>query len=130
MKEIRWMKQIKFYGVLFLCIAMLSACGEKEADSQVEFGTSMNDVVGESESESSETASEPEVKEEGETKPEPEPIPEPVITTITISAVGDVTLGTNQKHSYSKSFHEYYDKYGKEYFFQKVKLRRYFYRIR
>lgn len=121
MKEIRWMKQIKFYAVLFLCMAMLSACGEKAADSQVEFGTSMNDVVGESESESSETASEPEVKEEGEIKPEPEPIPEPVITTITISAVGDVTLGTNQKHSYSKSFHEYYDKYGKEYFFQKVK---------
>ena len=47
--------------------------------------------------------------------------PEPVITEITISAVGDVTLGTNQKTSYGGSFHEYYDKYGKDYFLQNVK---------
>lgn len=53
--------------------------------------------------------------------PAPTPTPEPVITTVTISAVGDVTLGTNQKHSYSKSFHQYYDKYGADYFLQKVK---------
>lgn len=58
---------------------------------------------------------------ESTTSPTPTPTPEPVITTITISAVGDVTLGTNQKHSYSRSFHEYYDKYGKDYFLQKVK---------
>ncbi|MBE5939307.1 MAG: CapA family protein [Lachnospiraceae bacterium] len=54
------------------------------------------------------------VTEEPTTKPEPE------VKTITISAAGDVTLGTNQKQGYERSFHLYYDKYGKEYFLKKV----------
>jgi len=48
-------------------------------------------------------------------------VPEPEITEILISAVGDCTLGTNQEHTYSKSFHEYYDKYGVDYFLKNVK---------
>ncbi len=47
--------------------------------------------------------------------------PEPEIVQITISAVGDITLGTNQQHSYKNSFHQYYDNYGEEYFLQNVK---------
>ena len=47
--------------------------------------------------------------------------PEPVVTTVTISATGDCTLGATQTHGYEGSFHEYYDKNGEEYFFAGVK---------
>ena len=53
--------------------------------------------------------------------PEPTPTPTPVILKLTISAVGDVTLGVNQKTTYSGSFNEYYDLYGADYFLQNVK---------
>ena len=43
------------------------------------------------------------------------------MVTITISAVGDVTLGTNQKHTDPNSFHDYYDRYGSSYFLQNVR---------
>lgn len=49
-----------------------------------------------------------------------EPVP-PEVIQITINAAGDVTLGTNQQHSYKNSFHQYYDNYGQEYFLQNVK---------
>ncbi len=45
----------------------------------------------------------------------------PEIIEITISAVGDVTLGVNQKSGYAGSFNEYYDKYGGDYFLKNVK---------
>lgn len=48
------------------------------------------------------------------------PTPTPVIIDILISAVGDVTLGSNQKQGYEKSFHEYYDTYGEDYFLKNV----------
>lgn len=53
----------------------------------------------------------------------PTPIPDlPAgVVELVISAVGDVTLGSNQKHGYERSFHEYYDKYGEDYFLQHVK---------
>ena len=53
--------------------------------------------------------------------PTPSPTPTPVVIDIVISAVGDVTLGINQKQSYDRSFHEYYDTYGADYFLQNVK---------
>lgn len=39
---------------------------------------------------------------------------------ITVSAVGDCSLGKLQIHSYERSFLNYYDKYGKDYFFKYV----------
>lgn len=60
----------------------------------------------------------------GTESPETETVQEPVepeVVQITINAVGDITLGTNQKHSYKNSFHEYYDNYGHEYFLKNVK---------
>jgi poly-gamma-glutamate synthesis protein (capsule biosynthesis protein) len=45
----------------------------------------------------------------------------PVETTLTLSFTGDCTLGTNQKHSYPNSFHQYYDKKGADYFLSKVR---------
>lgn len=57
------------------------------------------------------------------TAPEPAPTdpPAPVETSITLSFVGDCTLGTNQKHTYPDSFHAYYDKKGADYFLSKVR---------
>lgn len=43
------------------------------------------------------------------------------IVRVRISAVGDVTLGVNQKQGYPGSFDEYYDTYGADYFLQSVK---------
>lgn len=45
---------------------------------------------------------------------------EPEVISITISAVGDCTLGTNYKMSYKNSFDEVYDRKGKSYFFKNV----------
>ncbi len=45
----------------------------------------------------------------------------PVIQTVTISATGDCALGTLQLHGYERSFAQYYDKYGEEYFFENVR---------
>ena len=55
------------------------------------------------------------------TEPEPAEPPEPVITEITLSFTGDCTFGRNQKQSYSGSYDQYYDKYGPDYFFSKVR---------
>lgn len=63
---------------------------------------------------------EPGPTEPAPTEPEPTEPPEPVITQITMSFVGDCTLGKNQKQPYSGSYNEYYDKYGPDYFFKKV----------
>ena len=60
----------------------------------------------------------PEPESDSDTQPE---TPEETTVSITISAVGDVTLGTNQKTSYEGSFHDYYDRYGPEYFLQNVR---------
>lgn len=45
----------------------------------------------------------------------------PVIQKVKITAVGDCTLGPTQKQGYAGSFHEYYDKYGENYFFDGVR---------
>lgn len=43
------------------------------------------------------------------------------ITTVTITATGDCTLGNNQEQSYSGSFNSYYDSQGQDYFFGGVR---------
>lgn len=47
-------------------------------------------------------------------------IPDPEIS-ITVSVVGDCTLGTDEHFNYSRSLNAYYEKYGADYFFQNVK---------
>ena len=42
-------------------------------------------------------------------------------TTLTISAIGDVTLGQDERFSYSGSFNQYYNLHGPGYFFSGVK---------
>ncbi len=46
--------------------------------------------------------------------------PEPAVS-ITISVVGDCTLGTDENFNYSRSLNAYYEKYGGEYFLKNVK---------
>lgn len=46
--------------------------------------------------------------------------PEPEIS-ITVSVVGDCTLGTDENFNYSRSLNAYYEKYGAEYFLKNVK---------
>ena len=58
--------------------------------------------------------------EETETGTATETQQEPVIQTVKITATGDCTLGATQTHGYACSFHEYYDKYGQDYFFKNV----------
>ncbi len=48
-------------------------------------------------------------------------VEEPTVQTLTITAVGDCTLGVTQDQSYDGSFHAYYDSYGESYFFQNVR---------
>lgn len=46
---------------------------------------------------------------------------EPEIQKVTITAVGDCTLGSTQKQGYAGSFHDYYDRNGEDYFFKGVR---------
>lgn len=50
-----------------------------------------------------------------------EPADSAQVVDITISAIGDVTLGQDERFLYAGSFNEYYDKYGASYFFEGVK---------
>ena len=58
---------------------------------------------------------------ETETEEATEVVAEPVIQTVTVTAVGDCTLGVTQTHGYAGSFHEYYDQNGEDYFFGGVR---------
>lgn len=49
------------------------------------------------------------------TKPPMDPV------SLTVSVVGDCTLGTDENFDYSTSLNAYFDSYGKDYFFQNVK---------
>lgn len=56
-------------------------------------------------------------KDSGTAKPSP--TPEPV--SLTVSVVGDCTLGTDEAFDYGSSLNACFDNYGKEYFLQNVK---------
>lgn len=111
----------KKYVILGMIVTalFLSACGNgnqvsennNQSNSQTEVGSQTE----------SELTSETESETETETEPETETESESEITEILISAVGDCTFGHNQKQGYSKSFDEYYDNYGADYFFQNVR---------
>lgn len=58
---------------------------------------------------------------ETETEEATEVVAEPVVQTVTVTAVGDCTLGVTQTHGYAGSFHEYYDQNGEDYFFGGVR---------
>ncbi len=63
----------------------------------------------------------PETTAQEEIQPTETQEAEPLIQTVTLTATGDCTLGATQTHGYAGSFHEYYDKYGQDYFFDDVR---------
>lgn len=66
---------------------------------------------------------EPAVTEPTTTVTEPPATPPhiPVETSLTLTFTGDCTLGSNQKHTYPNSFHQYYDENGPDYFLSNVR---------
>ena len=91
-----------------LCLCLLCGCG-KHADPEPTVQTAPTTLH----TEPTTTVTEPPTTV---TAP-----PAPVETTLTLTFTGDCTLGTNQKHSYANSFHEYYDRKGADYFLSKVR---------
>ena len=59
------------------------------------------------------------IEEEASAEENKNTLSEPV--SLTVSVVGDCTLGTDETFSYDTSLNAYYDSYGKDYFFQNVK---------
>lgn len=59
------------------------------------------------------------IEEEASAEEDKNTLSEPV--SLTVSVVGDCTLGTDETFSYDTSLNAYYDSYGKDYFFQNVK---------
>ncbi len=93
--------------LFLLCFCILGGCTKNDAE-EVE-------VLVESEIQESE-----ETNVEIEVEAEPEII-EPTVISVTISAVGDVSLGPVQVHTYTRSFTEFYDLYGADYFLSGVR---------
>lgn len=107
------MKRKVYLLVMILALGIFAGCGNRESEKEIK-------SLAETMTEEIETEFTGLQKSDSETaKLDTEA--EPEIIEITINAVGDITLGTNQKHNYSNSFHEYYDNYGHEYFLQNVK---------
>lgn len=91
-------------------------------DSQVQSDTDICDSNGENENsdESSSSAdSENPDSSSGTSDSAYSSITQPV--TLTVSVVGDCTLGTDENFDYSTSLNAYFENYGKEYFLQNVK---------
>ena len=102
---------------LALCLLLsLAACADDTAEVPNETVAAMATEPAPTEP----APTEPVPTEPEPTEPEPTEPPEPEIVQITMSFVGDCTLGKNQKQPYTGSYNEYYDKYGPDYFFKKV----------
>lgn len=116
------MKKKLLFGVLVITL-LFSACGNGNLTGSQKESESSSETESQVETESQ---SETESQTESQTETESEVVvePEPVITEIVVSAVGDCTLGHNQKQGYAKSFDEYYDKFDADYFFQNVRDRK------
>ena len=101
-----------------------NATDEKTTDSALSSDSEKNDSsfadgtkqTAESSSDSSDSSSDSESSDTVSTKSKHDT---PV--TLTISVVGDCTLGTDEAFDYSTSLNAYFENYGKEYFLQNVK---------
>ena len=101
-----------------------NATDEKTTGSALSSGSEKNDSsfadgakqTAESSSDSSDSSSDSESSDTVSTKSKHDT---PV--TLTISVVGDCTLGTDETFDYSTSLNAYFENYGKEYFLQNVK---------
>ena len=97
--------RIKIPIVLFAAL-LLTGCGDAAAEGTEESSKQISQSITE------ETESHTVTEEESVTETEP------VVTTFTITAVGDCAIGALQTHGYTGSFHQYYDENGEDYFFE------------
>lgn len=110
-------KRKKIAGIIVLTLLLGGCSLTKDVAVQP---TQPNTVVKEDVTESVGTEAVVETQEEEMQTTETQDA-EPVIQTVTLTATGDCTLGATQTHGYAGSFHEYYDKYGQNYFFDGVR---------
>ena len=113
-------------GVLLLVVLILlvRSCSQKDAKSADSSAVAASDAqstdkaTAESEaaSDSSNNTAENESVENNEAE-----TAHSTPVTLTVSVVGDCTLGTDENFDYDTSLNAYFESYGKEYFFQNVK---------
>ena len=113
-------------GVLLLVVLILlvRSCSQKDAKSADSSAVAASDAqstdkaTAESEaaSDSSNNTAEDESAEDNEAE-----TAHSTPVTLTVSVVGDCTLGTDENFDYDTSLNAYFESYGKEYFFQNVK---------
>ncbi|MDO4337124.1 MAG: CapA family protein [Eubacteriales bacterium] len=98
--------------VLLLLILLIRSCASGKSDSAATNSSAVQDST----ASMNDTASDTEEELSGEDSELPE---EPV--SLTVSVVGDCTLGTDENFDYDTSLNAYFYTYGKEYFLQNVK---------
>lgn len=114
-RRIQMRKQI-LEGFLWAAL-LLSACGTPTGTGVQAIGPGMTQSTQvQPESQSVDNKSTEELRET-----QAEEVTEPKLQEVTITAVGDCTLGPTQTHGYEGSFHDYYDRYGEDYFFEGVR---------
>lgn len=110
---------------VLLIILGIRSCSSKKKAQEAGSSSVQNDVLTEEGTQSANTSSQEaddaatqddKVEKDLDTAALPE---EPV--TLTVSVVGDCTLGTDENFDYSSSLNAYFENYGKEYFLQNVK---------
>lgn len=118
---------VRKFAVLLSLVALLSGgCAvpsETMQQSKQEAGKEIPVTESDAAESETEASAEPETENPAEpgTEAAAEIAAEPTVQTVTVTAVGDCTLGATQTHGYAGSFHEYYDSNGENYFFEGVR---------
>ena len=113
-------------GVLLLVVLILlvRSCSQKDAKSADSSAVAASDAQSTdkatAESEAASDSSDNAVKGESAEDNAAETAHSTPVT-LTVSVVGDCTLGTDENFDYDTSLNAYFESYGKEYFFQNVK---------
>lgn len=110
-----------FLAVCLSVVMILEGCGNLTGTmSRADAQTGETQILPESQSVDMQSTGTEETLNEQMTE-ETESTQEPEIQKVTITAVGDCTLGPTQNQGYAGSFHDYYDRYGEDYFFEGVR---------
>lgn len=113
-------------AVLIPVLCIRSCSSKKEAQEAGSFSVK-NDVVTEEGSESTDSSSqekdgsEDTASQDGKEEDDSDAALPDEPVTLTVSVVGDCTLGTDESFDYSTSLNAYFENYGKEYFLRNVK---------
>ena len=116
-------------GILLLAVLILVIRGcqssrtESASSSAVKTDTadSMDETSLAADSTTSDLAADEESGETGSGNDDSQNAADDTPVTLTVSVVGDCTLGTDEAFDYDTSLNAYFENYGKEYFFQNVK---------